>query len=75
MAFQGGPSSLGQQHQIDIAFLPRPPRDSTILTREIDLEDARDASNFASREKVDVVVLDNAASGNSKESITGKAEV
>jgi len=63
-------SSPDQQQQIGIAFSPRRSRHSTILTQEIDLEAARDAS----REKVDVVGLDRAESGNSKE-ITEKVEV
>ena len=72
MALQAEPSSSDQQHQIGIAFSPRRSRHSTILTQGIDFEAARDDSNFASR---DMVGLDNAEPGNSKESITEKAAV
>ena len=61
-------ASSPDQQQIRIAFSPRRSRHSTILTEEIDFEAARDAS----RPKVDVVGLDQAESGNSKESITEK---
>ena len=74
MALQAEPSSSDQQHQIGIAFSLRRSRHSTILTQEIDFEAARDDSNFASRDMVQVG-LDNAESGNSKESITEKAAV
>ena len=53
-----------------VAFSRERSSHSTHLTQEIDLEAARDDSNFASREKVDV-----AEPGYSKESITEKAEV
>jgi len=59
VAFQGVPSSSDQQ-QPGIAFSPRRLGHSTILLQEIDLEAARDVSDVASREKVDVVRLDKA---------------
>jgi len=72
VAFPGGFSALDQQQQIGIAFSPRRSRHSA---QELGLDAARDASNLASREKVDVVGLDKAESGNSKESVTEKVEV
>ena len=70
-----GSSSSGQQHPIGIAFLPRRSLHGTHITQDIDLEAARDDSNFSSRERVDAVGSDKAVPGNSKESITEKVEV
>ena len=63
VALQGEPSSSDQQQQIGIAFSPIRSRHSTILTQGIDLDAAPNDSNFASREKVDVVKMYNAESG------------
>ena len=46
----------------------------TVSTQGKDLEAAQDDSNFASRETVDLVVLDRTESRNSKESITEKSD-
>jgi len=63
--FQGareGSMSSDQQHQMGIAFSPGRSRHGTNLTQDVDLEAARDDSNFDSREKVDIVGLDKAES-------------
>ena len=76
MVFEGVPPSSDQQYLgHGIVFSPRRSRHSTISIQEIDLEAAGDDRNSASQEQVDVVGLDEAESGNSKESITQKAEV
>lgn len=71
----GGTSSATQQHRMGIEFTTERSRHSTHVTQEIDLEAARDDSNFASREKVAVVELDKGEPGDSKEIITEKAEI
>jgi len=71
VAFPGIPSSADQQQQIGVAFRWR----ATSPSQEIDLESARDDSNFASQEGVDMVCLGKAELGNLKESITEKAEI
>ena len=75
VAFPGIPSSADQQQQIGVAFSPRTRRRATSPSQEIDLESARDDSNFASQEGVDMVCLGKAELGNLKESITEKAEI
>lgn len=57
---------------MNIVFSPGRSRHSTHLTQEIGLEAARDDNNSASGEKVNVVGLDKAESGSSKESIVEK---
>ena len=70
-ALEGPSIPSDQQSQKGIAFSRRRSRHDTHLTQEINLEAARDDSNSASGEKMDV-----AGSDISKESIlTEKAEV